>query len=760
MNEKFPLALPVGSVLAGQYVIEAVLGQGGFGITYRALDHKTNKKVAIKEFFPDSMATRTQTTVVPFTGERGESYEYGKECFLEEAKTLAEFIGNENIVRIHSYFEENGTAYFVMDYVEGVSFDDYIKRNGGRLTFEDTTKILIPVMDALYVVHSKGIIHRDVTPDNIFITSDGVVKLLDFGAARYSLGDKSCSLDVVLKHGFAPKEQYTRRGKQGPYTDVYALGATYYFALTGKRPPDSIERMDEDDLIAPSTLGVSLPPAAESAILTALSVQPSERFQNMKAFKNSMLSVIEKENVHQETPKATVTENRIDFSAAKQESSEISKQTVNASAPVANTDYAQQAVKQAKSLGDQIKNALKTALIIFGILFIGLILLMISASKSGKSKSSQTPTPQDTQQASTPLDTQKTGATADSEAADSSQQDKTKETPKADESAQVKPEDGNAQSQQSEESTGNLYPEITGNTVNNLLIDSDFTSDGIIYSKVFESTNIPYHCLSSIGSDYYYGLDSSGQNTVPCLFHCDYEKKDIVASDVPQLSKINGIERLLVAANDNLFFAFCKDKNLYSVKMDSGEITGEKSLGDSPFTFSKGYLYYVKSDGSEWGIYRVAAGNISADGKKYIPLYDVSNVHYIICGSDGTLYVSGTSTNGNACINIFDLSNMSETYNSEFSDTIKNVTACNCYGSYLYCYVIKDDDSRCVYRFKIESGLTQEQELYVLSADETVFLGMSISEDGKELYFTAYPDLIRMNSDGSGEPEILTDYYR
>ena len=290
MDEKYPLALPQGTILAGQYIIDHALGQGGFGITYKATDHKTGQKVAVKEFFPDSMATRTQTTVTAFSGERGESFAYGKSCFLQEAETLAEFIGNENIVKVHSYFEENGTAYFVMDFVEGTSFDQYIKEHGGRISYEEAEQILLPVMDALAAVHSRGIVHRDVTPDNIYITKDGTVKLLDFGAARYSLGDKSRSLDVVLKHGFAPKEQYTRHGKQGPFTDVYTVGASFYFAITGRRPPDSIDRLEEDDLIPPSSLGVAIPPAKEDALLQAMSVQASARFQTMGAFKQALLA--------------------------------------------------------------------------------------------------------------------------------------------------------------------------------------------------------------------------------------------------------------------------------------------------------------------------------------------------------------------------------------------------------------------------------------------------------------------------------------
>lgn len=288
-NEKYPTALPQGTVLAGQYVIGHVLGQGGFGITYKATDNKTGENVAVKEFFPNSMAARTTaTTVSAYSGSCGENFAYGKDCFLQEAETLAQFIGDEHIVRVFSYFEENGTAYFVMEYIEGTSFDQYIKECGGKLPYEEAEQILLTVIDALAAVHAKGIVHRDVTPDNIYITKDGTVKLLDFGAARYSLGDQSRSLDVVLKHGYAPKEQYTRHGKQGPFTDVYSVGASFYFAVTGKRPPDSIDRMDEDELIPPSSLG-KIAPEKEDAILKAMSVQPSERYQTMAEFRQALM---------------------------------------------------------------------------------------------------------------------------------------------------------------------------------------------------------------------------------------------------------------------------------------------------------------------------------------------------------------------------------------------------------------------------------------------------------------------------------------
>lgn len=283
------MGLPPGTVLAGRFIIGKVLGQGGFGITYLAKDYRTGTKVALKEFFPEAMVTRSDSlTVSFFTGDRKENFDYGKECFLDEAKTLAQFIGNENIVRVYSYFEENETAYFTMEYIEGESLQDYIHSKGGRISFDDAKRILFPIMDAMAIVHSKGIIHRDISPDNIYICQDNTVKLLDFGAARYSLGDRSRSLDVVLKHGYAPKEQYTRHGRQGPFTDIYSLAATFYKLITGRTPPDSIDRLEEDNIVLPSNLGSDIPDYAEDALMIGLSVNPSDRFRSMSEFRQAL----------------------------------------------------------------------------------------------------------------------------------------------------------------------------------------------------------------------------------------------------------------------------------------------------------------------------------------------------------------------------------------------------------------------------------------------------------------------------------------
>ena len=288
-EKKFPLALRPGSILNGRYVLGHVLGQGGFGITYIAQDYQTKARVAIKEYFPAEFAGRTGVSVQVYSDNRAENFAYGKEQFLEEAKTLAAFIGNANIVRIYSYFEENGTAYLCMEYVDGLPLDKYMAAQGGRLSPAEADRLLLPLMEALEAVHAKGIVHRDIAPDNILVDRNDAAKLIDFGAARYSTGEKSRSLDVVLKHGFAPYEQYMRRGRQGPWTDVYALAATYYYAITGKIPPEAVDRRDDDDLIPPGTLGAKLSAAQEDVLLKALEVLAADRYQSMAEFHRAML---------------------------------------------------------------------------------------------------------------------------------------------------------------------------------------------------------------------------------------------------------------------------------------------------------------------------------------------------------------------------------------------------------------------------------------------------------------------------------------
>ena len=283
--KKFPVALRAGTLLNDRYIVGRVLGQGGFGITYLAFDTQLQTKVAVKEYMPNDIATRIEgATVSVAMDTKKDDFTYGAERFQEEARTLAKFIGHPNIAGVSSYFDANDTSYFVMDYIEGISFKSYIGNAGGRVSVDEALNIMIPVLRALTAVHQEGFIHRDVTPDNIYISKDGNVKLLDFGSARYSIGDKSKSLDVILKVGYAPKEQYIRRGRQGPYTDVYSCAACLYAALTGVLPPESLERLDQDELVPVSQAGIEIPEWLDRAILKGLAVQPEDRFQSAAEF--------------------------------------------------------------------------------------------------------------------------------------------------------------------------------------------------------------------------------------------------------------------------------------------------------------------------------------------------------------------------------------------------------------------------------------------------------------------------------------------
>ncbi len=290
----YRIALRPGTPLANRYMIGRVLGQGGFGVTYVALDSQIRARVAIKEYLPTEFVSRDGNGVSLLLNSQNqrEDFEYGRQQFLEEARTLAEFVGSEHIVSIHNYFEANGTAYFAMEFVEGVNLKKYLERHGGPLPIHEANRILLPIMEALDWVHSKGIVHRDISPDNIMIRKDGDAKLIDFGAARYSTGEKSKSLDVVLKHGFAPMEQYSRRGRQGPYTDVYAMAATYYYAITGKAPADAADRFAGEELLPPSALGAEIRKDTEQVLMKALSMNVPDRYQRMSEFYSALLETM------------------------------------------------------------------------------------------------------------------------------------------------------------------------------------------------------------------------------------------------------------------------------------------------------------------------------------------------------------------------------------------------------------------------------------------------------------------------------------
>ena len=284
--------LQPGSRLNDRYTVGIALGQGGFGITYIGYDNVLGTRVAIKEYYPNDSAQRESEsrTVRVFAG--GETdFEKGKEKFLTEARTLARFSEYPGVVSVKDCFGANGTAYMVMQYLDGTDLKQYLNRRGDKLGESESIQILMPVTEALKEIHKTGIIHRDISPDNIFMTKDGQVKLIDFGAARQLFGDNK-SISVTLKPGYAPEEQYRARGNQGPWTDVYALSATLYRMVTGNTPPESIERVMDDELVIPEYLSANV----RYALKKGMAVKAVDRFENISEFQNAIVSGNQAEN--------------------------------------------------------------------------------------------------------------------------------------------------------------------------------------------------------------------------------------------------------------------------------------------------------------------------------------------------------------------------------------------------------------------------------------------------------------------------------
>ena len=304
-----------GTRLIGRYTVEGVLGQGGFGITYLGMDELHKKKVAIKEFFPQGIVTRNieyeDTVTVTLVGEK-ENYDKGKERFLKEAQTMAMFSKDKGIVKALDFFEINNTAYIVMEYLEGVTLKQYLRENK-RIAAEDLVELLVPLIEALDEIHSQGLIHRDISPDNIMVLPDGRIKLMDFGAARdyTEFGEKS--LSIVLKPGYAPPEQYQTHGVQGPWTDIYALCATMYKCITGENPPDAIDCLVDDHLKKISAFGITVSPQIEKAIIKGMSVAAKDRYQNVGDFCEDLYGGYEERSV----PEAEESQSQVETETAE-----------------------------------------------------------------------------------------------------------------------------------------------------------------------------------------------------------------------------------------------------------------------------------------------------------------------------------------------------------------------------------------------------------------------------------------------------------
>lgn len=282
-------ALPEGTCLKHTYLVHDVLGEGGFGITYRGSIKNTGNIIAIKEYFPPSLAVRSRQEGVfslhPYPEKNTDAFYKGRLRFLKEAEILKSFQKLACIVSVYDLFEENGTAYLVMEYIEGLTLRQYVNDNG-TLTFPEISELILPVMQSLAEVHDKGLIHRDISPDNLILGTDNRLHLIDFGAAGNE-NQGTAQNTIILKAGYAPPEQYIGNGKVGAWIDVYALCATIYFTLTGTAPAEAIQRLDSD---APGPLpGLArLLPWQRAVLEKGLQLRPADRYQNMYSLRSAL----------------------------------------------------------------------------------------------------------------------------------------------------------------------------------------------------------------------------------------------------------------------------------------------------------------------------------------------------------------------------------------------------------------------------------------------------------------------------------------
>lgn len=288
---KQPHYLSPGVILKGRFIVGTVIGVGGFGITYKAFDSVLGVTVAAKEFYPAGLVNRApgECRVGLLSGGKEGQFAERLKRFLMEAQSVAQFGKAKDIVNVFDYFEENGTAYMIMENIEGVLLKDYLDKQGA-VEPETAMSIIMPIIEAVKKIHSKGIIHRDISPDNIFITDENEIKVFDFGAAQLNGSKEGMAAEPVIKVGYSPLEQYRDNSRQGFYTDVYAVGAILYQMLTGEKPIESTEREFKDELKSPKELGVQLSPNMDRAVMESLSVRQELRFQGMQQFQDALLN--------------------------------------------------------------------------------------------------------------------------------------------------------------------------------------------------------------------------------------------------------------------------------------------------------------------------------------------------------------------------------------------------------------------------------------------------------------------------------------
>ena len=284
-NAVEPNCLMPGTLLKKRYIVGLPLGVGGFGITYKCLDTQIGGICAIKEYFPSSFAVRVvASNMVTVHDKNQEKYKRLLKRFVDEAE-LVKKLRHRNIIAIYDSFFENNTAYYAMEYCDGIDLRKYTNNFTKKISYEEGMNLLYQTMNGLEYIHSQGIMHRDIAPDNIYITNNNTIKILDFGAARSEMDQLNRELSVIVKVGYAPLEQYGGRGKQGPYTDIYALGATFYHLFTSRIPLESTQRVAEDTLVPFSVLRPDLPDNLKFAIEKSMELMISKRIPNIPEMK-------------------------------------------------------------------------------------------------------------------------------------------------------------------------------------------------------------------------------------------------------------------------------------------------------------------------------------------------------------------------------------------------------------------------------------------------------------------------------------------
>lgn len=357
-----PHHLPMQTILNGRYLLGIVLGEGGFGITYSAYDLKCRQRVAIKELFIAGVVSRQGgRTVLMETGEGMRKY-YG-ECrnkFLMEAKVLQMLQDKSGVVNIYEYFRENDTAYIVMEYLDGIDLRTFLKLNGGRISYQSAYRFLRPIMKSMMEIHRSGIIHRDISPDNIRYLSNKKMKLMDFGSAKSTVAEKTESIVIMFKPGYTPPEQYASGYMVGPWMDVYAMAATLYRCITGKTPKISIERVNDSDLESPRSLGADITPEIEEVLYKGMALDPTKRYLDMREFymalKSASQGMIQEPNSDWQAGKVKTEDKKVQENQEKKNISE-------------DMEY--------KKLLDEIKEDKKSYSWLYALIIVEIVLVLL-----------------------------------------------------------------------------------------------------------------------------------------------------------------------------------------------------------------------------------------------------------------------------------------------------------------------------------------------------------------------------------------------